>query len=442
MNTKKFKRTGLAAFLSAVVIFNADAQLTVKGEFRPRGEYRHGYKELPDDSLKSTAAILISQRSRIMLEYKSKKYNVGFSVQDVRIWGNETLYKSTGVYGDNASLDVNEAWVEILLKDTLNTKSSIKVGKQIFKYDDERLLALNNWNQYSVFYDALLYKFSNEKYQIDAGFSLNNCEKNIANTDEYYFGNIYTPDKMKTLDFIHLKRNFGKHINASLIGIASGYQVLNTETIYLKATYGAYLFYEKDKMRLWGSGYLQNGKTKTGKDVNAYFFSLDGSYTINKLTAGAGTNYISGNDASSSGNKEHLFDMLYGAKHGFYGHIDIMDTYTNGGLVDLYGKLSYKINDRHDINADYHLFSLQNNIEDPAYTGTDFKALNKQLGSEIDMVYNYNFNKEINLQLGYCVMLPTASLEMLQQGFIGKSTFANWAYVMLTVKPVFFKSEK
>ena len=65
-------------------------------EFRPRFEYRDGYKSLTADTLKP--ASFISQRSRLNLNFTQKKFNFYFSVQDVRTFGqNGSSMASTSI---------------------------------------------------------------------------------------------------------------------------------------------------------------------------------------------------------------------------------------------------------------------------------------------------------------------------------------------------------
>ncbi len=209
-------------------------------------------------------------------------------MQDIRVWGDESLYNSTSVKGDNASVDVHEAWIEL----SLNEKSLIKVGRQELKYDDQRLIARRNWGQTGLTYDAFLYKYNNNNLQFDFGLSLNNNKENK-------FGNLYTPDKMKTLDFIYLKKKFNDNLNISLISIASGFEKDDTtETIYVRGSSGTNIVYKKNNFKITGSAYYQNGKNKIGQDVRAYFWGLSNDYKINELTITTGIDYLSGQDAS------------------------------------------------------------------------------------------------------------------------------------------------
>ncbi len=52
------------------------AQFSVKGQFRPRGEVRDGYKLLPDST--KEPALFVSQRTRLILIIIIKKINIRF----------------------------------------------------------------------------------------------------------------------------------------------------------------------------------------------------------------------------------------------------------------------------------------------------------------------------------------------------------------------------
>ncbi len=87
-------------------------------------------------------------------------------------------------------MELKEAWIQLLC----NKYSSIKIGRQIFKYDDERLLSARDWNQNGVSYDAVLYQYQYHKWRIDCGISLNNEKDN-------QFGNRYPAGKLKNIKF-------------------------------------------------------------------------------------------------------------------------------------------------------------------------------------------------------------------------------------------------
>ncbi|MCK4637918.1 MAG: alginate export family protein, partial [Bacteroidales bacterium] len=402
----KFFRITFLILFGLMISANLFAQLSIKAELRPRAEFRNGYKALNDSV--NDPAFFVSQRTRLIFNYSDEKFKIGISLQDVRVWGDFTYSSSTGVFGNRASTYLNQAWLELFI----NKYSSLTIGRQYLIYDDQRLLSARNWNQNSLSYDALVYKFKKNTFIFDLGFSLNNKRENI-------FGNNYPHNIIKTLNFLYLKKNINK-LSVSVLAIASGYQKRGTaETIYLRATTGTYLEYKTENLFISASGYYQFGKNKTGMDVNAYLLSAKTKYNIGKFKLGAGIDVASGKNKlktdSSYINKDQMFSVLYGSRHKFYGNMDYFSylpiATSGGGLVDIFATLNYKLSSITGLGVAYHFFALQNNVIDPTYTEQDTKALKKSLGSELDLNFSWTLSKIINLKGGYSFMLPTNSLE-------------------------------
>jgi hypothetical protein len=103
----------------------------------------------------------------------------------------------------------------------------------------------------------------------------------------------------------------------------------------------------------------------------------------------------------------------------------------NGGLLNPYLFVDYKLNDKISISENAHYFASHHNIYN---SGMKQK---KSLGYENDVLLNYNPNKIIGLELGYCFIIPSTSMEYIKGTNTDK--FNQWAYVQLTVKPEFFK---
>ncbi len=404
-------------------------QVTLNVEIRPRLEYRNGYKSLADED--ADAAIFVSQRSRLGIQCKTEKLQYAMTIHDIRVWGDEQLYSSTGVQGDNASIDIHEAWIAMVLF----TKSNLKIGRQVFDFDDQRLLAPRNWNQNGLSYDAILFYYQLEILKINAGLSLNNEKENT-------FGNQYPCGKMKTLNFIRLEKNLPFHMNLSVLTIASGYTASDTtETIYLRGTYGGDLIYKKDKTSAALSGYYQNGRNKSGDKISAYMLAVKASQGINRFTFGSGLDYLSGQDGTKQDieyqNTDHLFDILYGGRHRFYGSMDYFNNIPistgNGGLVDWYAQFEVKYLQNNSIRVDYHHFWLQNNVLNPLQI-TNPVILDKHLASEIDMSLKYQLVSNVILESGFSVASADKSMKILQGVEKDNSYPSHWAWLMLTFK--------
>jgi len=188
------KRTLHFIFIGIVAMllsFKGYSQLSIAAEIRTRAERDDGYKMILLEDM--NPAHFIGQRTRLKINYAHEKFRIGVSIQDVRVWGDEDLYNSTGVYGDYSSIDLYEGFGQWLISKTV----SLKVGRQELKYDDQRLLSTRNWNNHGLSYDAAVFKIESSEvgFQFDAGFSY---ASNSENLYEEYYNNM----KMKSLAFI------------------------------------------------------------------------------------------------------------------------------------------------------------------------------------------------------------------------------------------------
>jgi hypothetical protein len=420
--------------LALLIISQTKGQFTLKGEFRPRFEYRRGYGEILTKDEKPI--LTVSQRSRLSAYYQADIFSFGFGIQDIRVWGDDDMYSSTGVSGSKSSIDLNEAWIGI--KPYQN--GLIKIGRQYWIYEDERLLAQRGWNQSEIKYDAVLFQHIQDKLQFDIGLSWNNMQ-------EKNYGNEYLSAKMKTLNFIYLKKNITDWLYVSAMGIASGFTATDTTPeINMQGTYGGYLYIKKGGLVALASGFYQNGKNRKGLETSAYMFAISGDYTFKKVfSVGAGIDYLSGNDQKKInypdyGEKAHSFDNLYGVRHRVFGHMDLFNNLPkstgNGGIMDIFLRLKWIPVTNTTLAADFHFFSLQNNvIADPWPLQPTY--LSKGLGQELDLNISWDINKILNLKGGYSFYLVTDSMEKLQGIEPGNSRFPTWVWVMITAKPVF-----
>jgi len=409
------------SLLSILIVFSAQAQLNITGEIRPRAEYRNGYRTLPDTLL---PAYLVSQRTRLGFDYKLESIRFFVSLQDVRLWGEQKQRTH------EPGIGINEAWTEI----ALNSFWSLKAGRQALVYDNGRLFSNNNWIHQGQFHDALMIKFSKAGYKADLIAAFNQKNERLFGTD---YSN-HAPN-YKTLNALHLSKKFDK-LNISLLGAIDGFQKDNTEnTTYLRGTYGTFLTYDiLKKLKLQLSAYYQNGKTKTGMPIEAYYHNAELTYTLNRFKFGGGYDFFSGtNTADTINTTFNTFDALYGVGHRFNGYMDYFTNIPlhtkNAGLINPYLTINYHINENFAARLDYHYFNLQNKLL------SNGNPVDKYLGSELDFTFKYKINNHAFLDFGYFILFPTASMEVLKGG--NKDKRAEYAFVMLTVKPSLF-SEK
>ena len=82
------KKTFLLVLLLFLII-SSKAQLKIDGEYRPRFEYRDGYKTVK--TVNSDPAYFVTQRTRLNLLHNYNNITSKLSVQDYRVWGESNL---------------------------------------------------------------------------------------------------------------------------------------------------------------------------------------------------------------------------------------------------------------------------------------------------------------------------------------------------------------
>jgi hypothetical protein len=410
-------------------IDSAFSQFTFSGEYRPRTEYRHGYKMLvkPDQD----PAFFISQRARLNFNYDNKKFRVFFSLQDIRTWGSTSqLNISDGFFS------VHQAWGEYFF-----TKHfGLRVGRQELVYDDSRIFGNVGWAQQARSHDLALFRYKKKSFKIHLGLAYNQ-DKEQLNT------NIYTvPKNYKTLQFLWLRKDFD-NFGGSLFLMNNGVQYVDTSngegSVRYSQTMGTYLNFKLGIFRLNVSGYYQMGKDPANRDLSAGY--LMGEVLLpfkSGFTPVLGMEHLSGTDqyvTSPTDSKNNSFTPLYGTNHKFNGFMDYFYVGNHGnsvGLNDIYLVGKYKKKKFSSLLA-FHYFASAAKVLDPANTSN---TMNNYLGLEMDIVVGWALAKNVSLNAGYSQMFASETMKVLKEG--DHNATNNWAWLMLTFKPQFFSNVK
>jgi len=429
--------------INALHVLSQDAMFS--GQFRPRYEYRHGYKTLMPDDQK--AANFVSQRTRLNFKYSDAWYKFGLSLQNVGVWGETGTLSTSDVNG----IALHEAWGEIILSEKL----SFKAGRQEIVYDDHRIFGNVDWAQQGRSHDAAIITIKPEDVcRIDFGFAYN--ARRESNFKENYTSNEY-----RTFQYLHLQRRFGD-LGASILFLNNGLPWMDmadttdagdpTEKITYSQTIGGRLTYNKNQFMANGAFYLQTGKVSadtTGdntmestRDLSGVYFAADVSFKLtNNFSIGAGFEYLSGNSMKDPSGKDKAFKPLYGTNHKFNGWMDyfyVGNHLQSVGLLDIYIPLSYK-KDKFSALLIPHFF--QSAVDPVGFDESgNLQDFDKNLGTEIDFTVGYAISPAATFKAGYSQMFATKSMEILKGG--NRKNTNNWAWVMIDLKPTFFKSEK
>ena len=156
--------------------------------------------------------------------------------------------------------------------------------------------------------------------------------------------------------------------------------------------------------------------------------AIKANYAISKIfSANLGTDYYSGDD-NTSDSKQYNFKKLYGSDHSFNGSMGYWSTPLTQGLLDYYGGVTSKVSDKTSLEGAYHVFD----------TDKKLSSGGKDIGSELDLIINQKINPITTMQVGWSAYFKTDNLLVAKKITAGtKVRFPQWAYVMLTIKPVF-----
>lgn len=414
---KHIKRWIVVSFALFSFPLLVQAQLILNGQFRPRTEYRNGYRTLRTAS--TDPAFFTSQRSRLTLKYKTDLYELKVAGQDVRVWGGVEQLQ------DNPNVNIHEVWAKLNVSESLD----LKMGRQELIYDDQRLLGSVNWTQQARSHDALILQYHNADagLTVDLGGAYNQEAQNLL-------GNTYTLNNYKVLSYVWLHRDFGP-LKASALGLTDGFQQSGGSTNF-RYTYGTHLNYQQKEVMLSGSIYLQNGDDNLRNNISAWMYALKAGYSRGALQLTAGYDFISGGGADDANPRRHAFNTLYATNHKFYGHMDYFLNVPGdsrfGGLQDLYLRASYNLADHSHLSLTYHNFALAKTITDPNASG---QTLDKPMGSEMDFNITHNFTADVAVKAGYSMMLPAETLERIQQK--SAEPVQHWGWIMLSITPSF-----
>lgn len=409
----------IAAILSTFSIYSQNFDVGL--QLRPRYEFRNGFKTLVP--AEADPASLISQRSRLILGYDDTDFQVKFSVQSVGVWGDAPTMRLE----DNNALSVFEAYGQY----NFNPQLMIRAGRQVLAYDNQRILGEVNWAQQGQSHDAALLSWRPVmNHRLDLVAAYNAQAETLLEAP--YLINSYQNMQMA---WYHMDVN---NVGFSFLFMNTGYEFeyagQEREIDYLQ-TYGAFHRFNSGSFFGDVAAYGQSGE-RAGREVDAWYAGLNINYSLSSAwTFGAGGEYLSGTNRESVEGENFSFTPLFGTNHGFNGFMDyfyVGNHLNDVGLLDFYGKLSWK-SAKTEVSVIPHFFSSA------AEVGDNYE---KYLGTEIDLVGLYKVRNDFSIGVGYSQMFGTDSLELLKGG--DKDITQNWAWVMLSFSPKLFQysSEK
>lgn len=388
-----------------------DAQLEFSGEFRPRTEFRGGYK-IPISRL-SDMAVVTDQRTRLITNYRKSNVEFKITAQDVRVWGNTPTVGGIGGF-----LGIAESWLRI----DFDPKVDVCIGRQAISLDNERIFGALNWAQAGRFHDAVRVNIrSDEKSSWNTLLSVIgsiNQSASVLSKTRFSIKGSY-----KGLVAAHYSwKNETNGIQGSMLSSLVMYPTYwhnlwpagDTHSLaYGVGTHGFTNRFKRRSMSVGLEGYVQH-QTYTG-DID-FLASLSLSKTIGKTKITLGSDYL------SSG-----FKPLFGTNHKFYGFMDyyyVGNTHDNKGLFNPYFRVDLVVKAGKFSLFGHHFRSAVN-----IPSGNDWQSM----GEEMDLLWSKQFSNSIHLLGGWSVMRTTSFLNEIKNK-LGSPSIQTWGFLQLTYK--------
>ncbi|CAL2089147.1 Alginate_exp domain-containing protein [Tenacibaculum sp. 190524A05c] len=398
-------------------------------DIRPRLEYSHGFGNLIPEGV--DPGLFVQQRSRLNLGYAIENFSTFFSVQDVSVWGDTPQISPND---GNNSFSLAQAWVRF----NFDKNWTVKVGRQVLSYDDQRIFGGLDWAMQGRFHDAALVSYKQNGFQLDFGLSFNQNGVSRRGTlfDPNNAGDARAVFDYKSMIYVWANKKW-KSFSGSFLFANNSYQNLAGQTpvegTVNRQTFGVHLVSKpNNSFKILANLYAQTGEFFDNVDLSAYNAMLELNYKPNKTLFGLGFEILSGDDNGANDGEISSFFPIFGTNHKFNGFMDYfyVGNHANSvGLKDMYAKAVFKTGAKSSLLGKIHYFMSDQDIGAENY-----------LGTEVDVVFTQKVMSFATLKIGYSHMFASDTMEVLK-GVANPSSTQNWGWAMLIVKPTLFQKK-
>jgi len=431
------KSTLIVLCLSGLSLVSNAQNFTVTGEYRPRVEHHNIVLSPESDPIN-----LVTQRTRLKFDYADtlRGFRTRLTLQDARTWGNTDQF---AVKDNITGIMPYEAWIELNFTKNL----SLKLGRQVIIYDDQRIFGENDFQQQSRSHDAAVIKYEGG-FKLHIGAAYNNDTVPLEFSDQAYALNSY-----KTMQYIHFHKKMRK-VDLSLLALNNGIELISNEgnkEIVYSQTIGFHSGFKiKKGLKATLLGYYQTGKDHKKRDLSAYNIKAGLEYMAipRRLLIKGGYEVFSGNDQSTNmapGGENKSFSFMYGSIIKNMG-INSMYSFAppkgnvhsvNYGISNTTLDILFFANKKLTFRNRTMLVGSLEKIAGP--TGI---AGGKHLGVENDFFIRYKMNDQVSFRGLAAVFAMSDNLKKLPHPLFELSTFKGtqqWFSLSCIVTPTFFK---
>jgi hypothetical protein len=404
------------SFADGRVVFGIEDQ--TRFEYRDNNfDFNSGLRTINDDSW-------LLNRFRLSMQLKPADW-LTFYVQgqDAREIASDRadIPGLLGAEGDNP-FDLRQLYVEI--GDAKVSPLSLKVGRQVLLYGDQRLIGPLEWSNISRTFDAVKLRYTGKDgLWVDAFIS------SVVVIDRFGMDD---SDKDSLLS--------GLYVHIPTLGIqdtevyALYFDDTNRNDHFL--TLGTHWKSTPGKLGPWDyeTEFVVQTGTAGGRDLSAFASYVEAGYTFQarwKPRLGLEYSYASG-DGNAADGKQGAFQNLFPTNHLHYG---LMDAFSWSNIHDIALHLSAKPTAKLTTSLDYHVLWLADtaDIWRRANATTAVRPANaaasNYAGSELDVLVTYAASSHLTLTAGYSHFFAGDYLNAT-----GASSDADFVYLMTSIK--------
>lgn len=446
-------------------MFTFDVQERLRLEFRENNfDFNNDLDSLTDDGW-------LLQRFRIGLMIKPTSWlKIYGQAQDSREIdsGRQDFPGQLGAEGDD-SFDLRQGYVEI--GNAKEFPLTLKIGRQILSYADERLVGSFDWNNIGRTFDAVKLRWEEKAWWLDAFASTvvvptrgQYNQSDFANGNETHRGQVFsglyfstTALPVQTTDVyaFHLHEETGPLYQPTALGdtnfVTLGFRVKSKPGVFhrepVPATDGKSMTDgkgtppPKPAAKPLGFDYdgefaFQTGEVR-GLDLTAFAVHTGLGYTFDAPwmpRIGIEYNFATGDSNRFDGDVE-TFQNLFPTNHKFYGFMDVFSWQNiHNPAISLKVSPTKKLT----MQVDYHAFWLATN-EDAWYRANGATAVrpvnalarnaDKFAGSELDVTATWKPFKQVGFQAGYSHFFAGGYLKDT-----GSQSDADFGYIQTTIE--------
>lgn len=326
-----------------------------------------------------------------------------------------------GAEGDNP-FDLRQAWVEI--GDPKKCSWSVKAGRQVLLYGDQRLVGPGDWSALSRSFDAVKLRYDHgDGLWVDAFVS------SVVHPDDSGFDES-DRDSIFSGIYAHVP-GWGPQETEFFL-----YHLKDDDRNDDFFTLGTHVKSTPEALGPWDyeAGFAFQAGTAGGHDLQACAGYAEVGYTFNqpwKPRVGLEYSYASG-DSNAADGDQGAFQNLFPSNHGYYG---FMDLFSWSNIHDAVLHLSAAPLPKLTAELDLHAFWLADTSDawrranaTTAVRPADSSA-SSFAGAELDFVLTWAVSKNLSLAAGYSHFFAGGYLDDT-----GAQDDADFVYCFSTIK--------